>query len=110
MTDNTTKHTPGPWDISQGYIWASARKVANLSDGTAFEGAWTDPEQNANASLIAASPDLLAALRAVLPLAQEAMAARRHGGDPDDAATLAMFEADMAAAVGAIAKAEGRQP
>lgn len=57
-------HTKGPWETSMGYIRAGSLKIANLSDGTAFEGTWKSAEQCANARLIASSPDLLEALEA----------------------------------------------
>jgi hypothetical protein len=48
------KHTPGPWSKSErGYIFAGDSCIASTSDLD---------ENEANARLIAAAPDLLAAL------------------------------------------------
>ena len=61
------KHTPGPWMNSNGTILAPAGKVAEAGnpgyDGFAAE---SEDEAIANARLIAAAPDLLAALRKAL--------------------------------------------
>ena len=61
----TTKHTPGPWAVVGGSIMVEY-------DGGFFDLAYVDgifpngyltvAERNANANLIAAAPDLLAAL------------------------------------------------
>lgn len=59
------KHTKGPW------LWNEAKKVLNSASGTIidhapYEGMWfaryNDEEDDANARLIAAAPDMLAAL------------------------------------------------
>ena len=60
-----TRHTPGPWTMrakDSGYsITGNGVSVARIDRTSA-----TGPEQAANARLITASPDLLAALRAYL--------------------------------------------
>jgi hypothetical protein len=61
----TTQHTPGPW--SQGEdnplnIYGNHASVANVH-GTHPTGARTEEEAIANARLIAAAPELLAALQ-----------------------------------------------
>ena len=68
------RHTPGPWfweggGISgyTGKLWGSGGK--KVFDSCAFENMWFSqhgPEDNANARLIAAAPDLLAALDHVI--------------------------------------------
>lgn len=67
MRETTTKHTPGPWENSHGTIMAAAGKVAEAGnpgyDGFAAE---SEGEAIANARLIAAAPDLLAALRVAI--------------------------------------------
>ena len=61
-----TKHTPGPWMESSFEVWSPlngkrfGKVVANLRRAEA-----PDDEARANARLIAASPDLLAALNAL---------------------------------------------
>jgi len=100
-----SRHTPGPWDASgQGgefTIWRRYRDgegrrvhrpVAQALDvaGMSFE------ERAANAGLIAAAPDLLAALRALVDL------------DDGDKPSLWPISAELEAGRVAIAKAEGR--
>jgi hypothetical protein len=97
-----SKHTPGPWKtVARNY------PIADTGD---YDGCWEvltgDPkkpivqiwgdsdEDEANARLIAAAPDLLEALRRLL-----------DSGDVRDAAE----KGALAAARAAIAKAEGQQ-
>lgn len=67
-----TKHTPGPWHIgdtntnfspkvygADGYMTADCSRIQKR----------TDAEEQANARLIAAAPDLLAALKSVVAIA-----------------------------------------
>ena len=62
MTD--TKHTPGPWVISGSSIWnPDTHRAIYASGGKAINQ--RDEEGQANAALIAAAPDLLAALEAL---------------------------------------------
>jgi hypothetical protein len=113
----TTTHTPGPWAVIEedcdfsidGEGWFDGQKVKgwvivgnpddpNMAIAVIDTGAapyWDDERLDANARLIAAAPDLLSALRAILAEADTmAMTMRRR----------AVFEAGCAA----IAKAEGR--
>ena len=55
----TTKHTPGPWHCScgGGDVIGNSRVVATMAWCSGF-----GPEDEANASLVAAAPDMLAAL------------------------------------------------
>jgi hypothetical protein len=86
-------HTPGPWEAWQRqsavFVVACDFQVALLCDGN-------NSEINANAHLIAAAPDMLAALRGIL----------------DDAKAYGMadsaFSGSLIEAAAAIAKAEGR--
>lgn len=77
----TTQHTPGPWEIagpadSQGeafLIVAGDKNIAytgDTFDEEKHEGVIT-AEDEANARLIAAAPDLLAALRTLLAASRE---------------------------------------
>ena len=80
------EHTPGPWNVLDGWtIWgAGDHRLKQLAEvETAF------PEHEANARLMAAAPDMLAALKAAV--AFEDLPPERH---------LRMLDA--------IAKAEGR--
>ena len=95
-----SKHTPGPWKanfaISQAaYIFGGDRNFARVYNE------WQDEaNQEANARLIAAAPDLLAALKeAELVLAEKL---RRLGADPNVSPTTHRIRA-------AIAKATGEQ-
>lgn len=87
---NKPKHTPGPWSITESCM--NAWEIDGLDRSIATVNAVEDiaPEDEANARLIAAAPDLLAALQDFL-----------HA-DPD------VFAEELAAARAAIAKAEGK--
>lgn len=103
-----TKHTPGPWEVfSNSFIEAGVR-AANNPYGTDFEfriaevsGDWRDEPKGgaaaANARLIAAAPELLEALTAMVDAHD-----RWLGSDRPDAKEA------MKRARAAIAKAEGR--
>lgn len=65
MKNENTKHTPGPWELSEGNtsLWAkspwNARvRIAEIKRHSPMNGIDSD----ANARLIAASPELLEAL------------------------------------------------
>jgi hypothetical protein len=65
MTTQNAQHTPGPWRVADGgvthwYIYRDKDEIAT----TRHEF----PNAEANARLIAAAPDLLAALEAAAPL------------------------------------------
>ena len=99
----TTHHTPGPWHT--GGVNPISAPVIYAADGFAVADATVyhrhhDGQTAANAALIAAAPEMLAALR----VAHEALTDAAEDGEfwrenaPADLATLAA----------AIAKAEGR--
>ena len=118
-----SEHTPGPWRHSRdrfddwGYVRAGERLVAvaryDIDDPTEAElnehrRNHTDPCE-ANARLIAAAPELLAALRSLL----EPMCSRERHGITDERVLLMAgdYEDNMArydAARAAVAKAIGR--
>jgi len=91
----TTQHTPGPWRLERAgpcvYVMAGRFCVATTSDE---RGGGVPPAMD-NARLIAAAPEMLAALR----LALTAL-------DHDDATRVEIAAYDMVCA--AIAKAEGK--
>lgn len=63
-----TQHTPGPWNVFCAANAAFTRHPLIVSDaGEVAKATWAGSEQqtNANARLIAAAPDLLAALQMV---------------------------------------------
>ena len=55
-----SKHTPGPWEINERYIIARSKR------GLRTICQWSSYSDEPNARLIAAAPDLLAALRAMV--------------------------------------------
>ena len=70
---NTPLHTPGPWivDIAAFSCYRSISTAARPPYEQIAEIPWAEPsvfdaERNANARLIAAAPELLAALQAML--------------------------------------------
>lgn len=75
-----TKHTPGPWSCPKGLevIAADGRVITFIDDGDYREPA----EAEANACLIAAAPELLAALKVCLhfcnPMQTRAIAATQE--------------------------------
>lgn len=54
-TAKQARHTPGPWIIDGSYIETPQRNIARIGG--------RDPEDQANARLIAVAPDLLVCLR-----------------------------------------------
>jgi len=61
----TTQHTPGPWEASQYSQWAISSDNGHIAKVYGADGTHQTPEQaRANAHLIAAAPELLAALEA----------------------------------------------
>jgi hypothetical protein len=100
---NTTKHTPGPWAAHDGWITADPKHgsggeacvVAQIHSGPDCAPA---EHANANARLIAAAPDLLAAGKAVAALWA------KHGLGDDDAESEPVWDALRHA----IGRAEGQ--
>lgn len=110
---NSSKHTPAPWRVVAGStlgfktasggesILADARPtddffVLKIAEMDTNVGA---AERAANASLIAAAPDMYEAIQNALGLLDNAVARRRHDGDA--------FYADVVTSLrAALAKAE----
>jgi hypothetical protein len=61
-----SKHTPGPWDASRWRVCAEPGGNIKVICDTANNKASRTEENAANARLIAAAPDLLAACRSLL--------------------------------------------
>lgn len=93
----TAQHTPGPWTARPEDNYRRAEVTWNeRGDPIAEVFGPSRDQRQANARLIAAAPDLLKALRAVM--------GGQIGGQPDmDAERFRLARA-------AIAKAEGREP
>jgi hypothetical protein len=106
MKNTKTGHTPGPWHVEV------CKAGQSIITGLKYEDSIIQPlnvlaerhaagEKSANAALIAAAPELLAALEAIL---KECCLMHRYGGSADNTK-----EANEAEAAGraAIAKAKG---
>ena len=93
--ENETKHTAGPWKFNDGYVRAE--------DGTPVADVRLDnpkEEEDANAALIAAAPELLEAAKKALDCIKGFDTAFADG-DGDKLEEVRLLEA-------AIAKAEGK--
>ncbi len=98
---STTSHTPGPWQTGAMSVSVSDKNYANVAVcGGKYR---STAEKIANARLIAAAPDMLAALGGAVVIIETC-------GWPDAAspALRAEFDKRRAAIIAAIAKAEGR--
>lgn len=109
-----TTHTPGPWEIAgASHVYAPGPNGANICSiseprASTIVG-YTEPalgstdseEAYANAHLISAAPDMLAALKRAIARADANLPKFSHR-EPE-------CQADYDACVAAIAKAEGRQ-
>jgi len=65
-----TKHTPGPWTTNRTSDTSEGRSIGTAKGSIALltEDRYTASEQTANARIIAAAPDLLAAAERVARL------------------------------------------
>jgi hypothetical protein len=114
-----TTFTPGPWTVNKdrrgaGKLYVREAKLSAVAGATAgravaqvtavvgFE------EQFANADLIAAAPELLSALAALLPHASEALRVASEDGWAANAEEANRVRGAILDAEHAIAKAEGR--
>ena len=110
----TTKHTPGPWTVENAsgrMLWIGALRIPDderyglhtIITGIDIEDLTTEARERkeANAHLIAAAPDLLAALEAISPLLPRSLTTTAHG-DPSWTEAIRKVE-------DAIAKAKRRQ-
>jgi len=90
----TTHHTPGPWNVTGLYVREQdGGLVASIND--LWHGQKTPKaEKNANARLIAAAPDLLAALEELLWSASRT--SLETDGDYSNAFTAARAAIDKA--------------
>jgi len=100
------KHTPGPWSLSEKYHSVNVRAVDGpyVADCNASAAIGWETKQ-ANARLIAAAPDMKAALLPLLEAVDEEIEQRKSSGNDEYWQGLqALSDARHAA----IAKAEGR--
>lgn len=107
-----SKHTPGPWTAHVPYPATNPRYAVTASypNGLTFEvavasmGDWSMAEARANATLIAAAPELLEALRGIVQELDEFGFINSQDNDPDGGESPAIGTARAA-----IAKATGKQ-
>lgn len=103
------KHTPGPWIANGPTICAAPTDAAPIGYQLAhilnpYAGAVGAADRvAANAALIAAAPDLLAALRVMIPLAE-------RGASTFDRERSDLYRRQIEIARAAIAAAEEGQP
>lgn len=94
------RHTPGPWKADETGVWAGGHYIAEtFTDGVA------------NATLIAAAPDMLAALKSLFENPLFELGAAKFDGRPSSkakAGALAAWDVLVESAKASIAKAEGR--
>jgi hypothetical protein len=106
----TATHTPGPWRQDEpGSLLVIAGEGKSKDDIVA--GCWGHSEQRyaegvANARLISAAPEMLAALKAGLAAYSHSLDGCDCEGDCDEAVALGLQFGELAPV--AIAKAEGR--
>lgn len=83
MTASTTsiQHTPGPWNVYFGSVGDRTLSVEAGEPKRRVADIQRSDEMGANARLIAAAPDLLAALKAALPLLVIAAFKAQDAGD-----------------------------
>lgn len=100
-------HTPGPWHVTAGPYPREIRADDGPFIASVYDVAVTYGERNANARVLAAAPELLEALKAMLEELETAEVTLdqqfRCLGDPPRQPSAAVV-----AATTAIAKAEGR--
>jgi len=105
-TSKPAQHTPGSWAVTGTSVHSQARNGQNWICQGPNDSPAAPPlaEREANARLIAAAPDLLAALRELIEHSYSPMS-----GDPaTDVPLQRKHNAALAGARAAIAKAEGR--
>jgi hypothetical protein len=99
----SAQHTPGPWVVVAGNQRRAVRVCAK-SETISVATVHSLTDQDANARLIAAAPDMLAALREY-----DAYMSRFYR-DTDGGPMSEPNRASWKAARAAIARAEGREP
>jgi hypothetical protein len=112
------QHTQGPWIINLDPRYPSEPCIDAVIDGVVWHVALChnaagpeDGSAEANARLIAAAPELLATLRAVLPaLRADVEKQSANGSQPNDPQSLRAATARYEAALRVLAKIEGQLP
>ena len=93
-----THHTPGPWAVTEGYLWRGIRAPSRVIANVRIVGGVVENEVDANARLIAAAPDMLTALESIMA---------ESSRDDDDHDVIAAIQGICRAL---IAKAKGAKP
>ncbi len=104
----TAKHTPGPWIITKNQITTTDRRIGIASISNGWIGFEDCPQEvTANADLIAAAPDLLAALQKAEKYVVNAFIRHKEAGHEATAReasdTIDILRAAIAKATGATA-------
>ena len=114
--DESMSHTPGPWsrNIKPARKYNTVFAGRNTHIAHLSTAGLTDIEIEGNCDLIRAAPELLAALKALLPFAHDAVPPRGHEGPcgPESGCDAICMEVAsraeiLQAAHRAIARAEG---
>jgi hypothetical protein len=106
---NEPKHTPGPWQVredSKELSWDPDKVMVDASGQEMLAFYRHDPSDRisllaADWKIIAAAPEMLEALKELLPLAEDFYYDVNHGDE---------YVEQFVKARAAIAKAEGREP
>lgn len=100
------KHTPGPWTAMGAVIWANGDSVSR-HDAVVAQAVLCD-EYEVNARLIAAAPDLLAALHTLWKMFEDGRIVRNisNDGKPDWALRMLTFTQELQTVQAAIDRAE----
>lgn len=97
-----TQHTSGPWKLEDGAIRAKAREGGSVTVAhvRGWDRMWED-EEKANGRLIAAAPDLLAALKYLITHSREHYEGKSIIPNPEYAAWADKARSAIAKATGA---------
>jgi hypothetical protein len=104
-------HTPGPWMLEDLTVFALNDHFCNRFYAQVQRGHGLNPgELEANARLMLAAPDMLAALKLIWSMFNDGRIVRNiaNDGNPDWALKMLNFTRELQTIQLAIAKAEGR--
>jgi len=102
VLEKAAEHTPGPWATNGGIVRTADENNLTVKRIASISGAFGDPEKIANALLIAAAPDMAAALAGVMDILGRAES--NASGNPE----WSYVGPRVIAARAAIAKALGK--
>lgn len=117
------KHTPGPWEVDAAYGWIEhsvwpakahaqvvARNGESMTPVARCQSNARATDNHANARLIAAAPELLAALEEMVCWHAKREAALHAVSGGEGLLPIGLQNAEVQQAMHAIAKATGGQP